>query len=307
MGLRLALFGQAPFGREVTEGLAQAGHTIVAVYCPPEGSRPDPLAQLAEENGWPLFRYKRFRSKGAAIPEIVDEYRELGVDLNVLPFTTAILPNEITDAPEHGSLCFHPSLLPAYRGGAALAWQIILGAKESGVSVFKVTEGVDAGPLVVQRGGVEVAPNETMASLYFDKLYPLGVTAMLDAVAAVDNGTARYTEQDEQGASEQGLINDEAARIDWKLGAALIDQRIRGCDPSPGAIAELNGDKVRLFGARPEAVATDASPGTVLSIQGGAVKIACGDGSVWVEKARTSEGKKAAAAELGVAEGDCFA
>jgi methionyl-tRNA formyltransferase len=300
MSLRLAIFGQAPFGREVTEKLAQAGHTIAAVYAPPGGARPDPLGGLAEEQGWRLFPYKRFRKKGAAIPEIVSEYRELNVDLNVLPFTTAILPSEITDAPELGSLCFHPSLLPAFRGGAALAWQIMLGAEESGVSVFRVTEGVDAGPLVVQRGGVTVDPHETMGSLYFDKLYPLGVEAVLEAVAAVDAGTAEYREQSETGASEQGLVTDEVSRIDWNRPALQIDRQIRGCDPSPGAIAELAGELVRLFGARLEEADSRETPGKVLAAEGGTLQIACGQGSISVEKARRPEGKKLPASELGI-------
>ncbi len=306
MALRLAIFGQAPFGREVTEKLAQAGHEVVAVYTPPEGARPDPLAELAQERGWPLFRYKRFRSKGEAIATIVSEYLELGVDLNVLPFTTAILPSEITDAPKHGSLCFHPSLLPAYRGGAALAWQIMLGATQSGVSVFRVTEGVDAGPLVVQRGGVEIEPHDTMGSLYFDKLYPLGVEAMLEAVTAVANATAVYTEQGHEGASEQGLVKDEAARIDWRQPAVQVDRKIRGCDPSPGALAELAGKPIRMFGSRLLETDSRAKPGEVLAVEGGALQIACGEGSVRVEKARSSDGKKAAAAELGVDEDDQF-
>jgi methionyl-tRNA formyltransferase len=306
MALRLAIFGQAPFGREVTEKLAQAGHTIVAVYAPPGGARPDPLGQLAAEQGWPLFPYKRFRRKGAAIAEIVSQYLELNVDLNVLPFTTAILPSEITDAPSNGSLCFHPSLLPAFRGGAALAWQIMLGAKETGVSVFRVSEGVDAGPLLVQRGGVSIGPHETMGSLYFDKLYPLGVEAMLEAVAAVANGTAEYHEQSDSGASEQGLVTDAVARIDWQQSAEQVDRQIRGCDPSPGALAELAGQPVRLFAGRLEETDSRRTPGRVLAVKGGALQIACGQGSISVEQARRPGAKKLPAAELGIREDGQF-
>ena len=84
MGLRIAVFGQAPFGREITEGLERAGHSVAGVYAPPDRGRPDPLAQLAEERGWRLFRYPRFRRKGKAIAEIVEEYRSLGAELNVV-------------------------------------------------------------------------------------------------------------------------------------------------------------------------------------------------------------------------------
>ncbi|MBY0395961.1 MAG: hypothetical protein K2X91_05735, partial [Thermoleophilia bacterium] len=93
MPLRIAVFGQAPFGRDVAVRLAEAGHSIVAVHVPPDsGGRPDPLAEEAASRGWPLFRYKGYRRGGRAIEERVLEYRALGAELNVLPFTTVILP-----------------------------------------------------------------------------------------------------------------------------------------------------------------------------------------------------------------------
>ena len=247
MPLRIAIFGQAPFGRDVTDRLAEAGHEIVAVHVPPDvGSRVDPLAVLATERDWPLFRYKGYRRKGQAIVERVEEYLALGADLNVMPFTTVILPPEIVDAPRHRSVCFHPSLLPAYRGGNALAWQIIEGARESGISVFQPDEGVDTGPLYLQKGGAEISPTDNTASLYFDKLYPMGVEAMVDVVAAIDAGTAHLQPQAREGASFQGLVDDEVARLDFAAGADGVDRRIRGCDPQPGAWAELAGERIRL-------------------------------------------------------------
>ena len=239
-------------------------------------------------------------AQGAAIPEILEEYLSLKVDLNVLPFTTAIMPDEIVNAPRHGSLCFHPSLLPAYRGGAALSWQIIMGAEETGVSVFKVTEGVDAGPLLVQRGGVAIGPEETMGSLYFDKLYPLGVEAMLDAVAAVADGSAEYREQSEAGASEQGLLNDDVSRIDWSRSASEIERLIRGCDPSPGAKATLDGEMVALFGARLEEGDVSAAPGSVLNIDDGRLVIAGNGGAFSIEKLRRDGAKKVTIGESGI-------
>lgn len=304
MGLRIAVFGQAPFGCDVTERLADAGHEIVGVYTPPAGGRPDPLAELAEERGFGLFRHKRFRKKGVAIPELVDEYRALGAELNVLPFTTVILPPEIVDDPRHGSVCFHPSLLPKYRGGNALAWQIILGETESGVSVFHVTDGVDEGPLVVQKGGVSISETDTTVSLYFDKLYKLGVDAMAEAVDQIANGTATFTTQIEEGASFQGLVDDEVARIDWSRPAVEIDRLIRGCDPSPGAFGTLEGAPVRLFGSVLAQGAPDELPGTVLAVEGDRLLVAAKGGRLGVAKLRVGEGKKVPAPEGGLAPGD---
>ncbi len=307
MSLRIAVFGQAPFGRDVTARIADAGHEIVAVHVPPSKGRPDPLAELAEERAWPLFRYKAYRRKGTGEPitERVDEYLATGADLNLMPFTTAILPPVIVDAPRLGSLCFHPSLLPAYRGGNALAWQIIMGETESGVSVFQVDAGVDTGPLVVQKGGVPIAPTDNTVSLYYDKLYPLGVEAMVEAVEAVAAGTAKPTPQTEEGASFQGLVDDDVARIDWSKPGVEIDRLVRGCDPAPGARATLGGDEVRLFGARFEAGDPGAEAGSVLGLDsdGERLRIAVAGGVIGVQKLRVGDGPKQKAAECGLGDG----
>lgn len=308
--MKIAVFGQAAFGKDVTVSVAAAGHEIVAVYAPPEGKRPDPLAEEATARGWPLFRHRRFRSQGRAISERVAEHAALGADLNLMPFTTVFLPPEILDAPEHGSLCFHPSLLPAYRGGAALAWQIILGAEQTGVTVFRPDEGVDTGPIVIQRRAADISPTDTTASLYFDKLYPLGVEAMLQAVAAVADGTAQYSAQTERGASFQGLVGDPEARIDWSRPGAEVDRLIRGCDPQPGAHTRLADESLRLFGSEfseaPSATdpqMPDAVPGTILAVEGGRLVVAVVGGRISLAKAKLAGGKKLAAAELPLAAG----
>lgn len=303
MGLRIALFGQAPFGRDALLRILESGHEVVGVYTPPEGARPDPLAEEATTRSLPLFRHKRFRRKGVAIPELVKEHETLGADLNVLAFVTVILPGEIVDAPRHGSLCFHPSLLPEYRGGNALAWQIMLGAKQAGVTVFRPDEGVDTGPIVVQKGPVPIGPADTQASLYFDKLYALGVDAIGEAVDAVANGTASYEPQDESRASHQGLVGQDDARIDWKQPAAEVDRQVRGCDPSPGAWALRGDDEVRLFDARLEGPA-EGQPGEVVGVQEGRLRLALRGGCLSIGRVRIGDGKKQPAAEAGLRPGE---
>jgi len=304
MGLAIALFGQAPFGRDVLLRLLEDGHRVVGVYAPPDGRRPDPLAALAAERGLPLFRHKRFRRKGAALPELVEEHRALAADLNVLAFVTAILPPEIVDAPTHGSLCFHPSLLPRFRGGNALAWQIIQGAKESGVTVFRPDAGVDTGPIVVQRGGVSIQDTDTAASLYFDHLYPLGIEAIAEAVANVAAGTARYLPQDESLATHQGLVDDVAARIDWSQTADRIDRLIRGCDPQPGALTQRGDEAVRLFDGGRVAGSGAEPPGTLIAVEDGRLIIAAQGGRIAVGRVSLAGGPKLAAVDSGLAPGD---
>ena len=315
MSLRLAIFGQAQFGKDVVARLEGAGHHVVAVYVPPDrGARPDPLAAEAEARGIRLLRPARFRKQGAAIPELVAEHAALGVDLNVLPYTTVIIPLEILDAPRLGSLCFHPSLLPRFRGGAAIPWQIMLGETATGVSVFRPDAGVDTGPIVVQRGGVEIAATDTAATLYFSKLYPLGVEAVAEAVDAVASGAAKPTPQDESKATSQGLVDDGVAQLDFAKPAAELDRWIRGCDPQPGAHARKGDVIVRLFDGRlfagdaPEPPGTLVAPGTLVGWDGDAAVIAARGGRLRVGRVRVGEdGKKLLPREAGLEVGDRLA
>jgi methionyl-tRNA formyltransferase len=302
--VKITLFGQAAFGKEILERLTADGHQIVGVYAPPEGGRPDPLAEEAKGRGLPLLRYRRMRRKGRAIPELVEEHAALGADLNVLAYVTMILPPEVVDAPRHGSLCFHPSLLPRFRGGAAIPWQIILGETESGVTVFQPDEGVDTGPIVVQKGGVEIGPTTTAATLYYQELYPLGVEALCEAVRLVDRGEAEPRPQDESLATFQGLVDDAVARIDWSRPCDEIDRLIRGCDPQPGAFACRDAETVRCFDALRLQDAADAPAGTIVAIEDGRLVIAAEGGRISVGRVRVGDGKKIPAGESGLAVGD---
>lgn len=308
MALRLALFGQAAFGKDVLDRLIDAGFEIAGVYTPPEGGRPDPLAERARAAGLPLFQYRYFRRRVAdgfePIARILDEYRGLRVDLNVLAYVTAILPPEIVDLPPRRSLCFHPSLLPRFRGGSALAWQIILGERESGVTVFQPDAGVDTGPIVVQKGGVEIEDTDTAGSLYFRKLYPLGVEAMAEAVGQVADGTARYAPQDEARATFQGLVGEAEARLDWKRPAAELDRLARGCDPQPGAWARRGGEVVRLFDVRLARGSAAEPPGSLLGLQEGRLLLAAEGGRLSVGRLRVGDGAKLPPAEAGISPGE---
>ncbi len=297
MPLRIALFGQAAFGKDCLERLRADGHPIAGVLAPPDaGGRADPLAARAAELGLPVVRRRLFRTReGRAIPAAVAEHAALGADLNVLAFVTAFIPQAITDAPEHRSLCFHPSLLPKYRGGAALAWQIILGEHESGVTVFVPDEGADTGPIVVQKGGVAIEPHDTAGTLYFQKLYALGVEAVAEAVSLVAAGRAAPRAQDESRASHQGLVDDTVARIDLARSAVEIDRLVRGCDPQPGAFVRARGAMLRLFDSRLEPGATsDAPAGTVLAIDADGLRLALRGGVLRAARVRGDGPKETA-------------
>ena len=302
MPLRIAVFGQAPFGRDVCVRLAQAGHELVGVHVPPDGGgRADPLAEEAQARGWPLFRYKGYRRAGRAIEERVAEYRALGADLNVLPFTTVILPPEIADHPRHRSVCFHPSILPAYRGGSALAWQIIEGASESGISVFQP----DAG----RRHGSPLPP----APRHRDRALGHGGLALLrQALRARGrrDGRDRRSDRRRNGAPHAAVrararassgcsTTRRRASISTARRRAL-DRRIRGCDPQPGAWARSGNEVVRLYGSALErgAKATGASPGTITAIESVGPR-AGGPGRLASDRQGPSRGLEASGPRIG--------
>lgn len=309
MSLRIALFGQAPLAADCLNLLLAEGHEIVCVFAPPDRGRPDPLAEGARNLGLRVIQRRYFQTRDRRpIPAALEEYCMAAPDLNVLASFTAFLPPEICDAPSKRSICFHPSLLPRYRGGNALQWQIIEGERESGVSIFVPDEGVDTGPIVIQKGGVEISPQDTTASLFFQKLVPLGVEALVEAVRRIDAGTVELRPQDESVATFQGLVDDAAAAIDFSWPAHQIDLRVRGCDPQPGARARINGREIRLYDAGLDAAAA-GKPGELLSVDAPAIRIALVGGTLRVARVRADAGKEPAwefVKRTGLRAGDFF-
>jgi methionyl-tRNA formyltransferase len=257
-----------------------------------------------------VVRRRFYRKKtGEPIAAALDEHRALGVDLNVLASVQVFVPREITDAPRHKSLCFHPSLLPRYRGGAALQWQIICGEREAGVTIFVPDEGADTGPIVVQKGPVPLSPTETAATLFFDKLQPLGIDALVEAVELVASGRARPEKQDESRASAQGLVDDSVAALDLARPAEELDRLARGCDPQPGAFLRLGGQRVRVFDVALAPALPGRAPGEIAALDARGMTIALSGGALVVKRVRADAAKESAlewATRAGVAVGARF-
>lgn len=291
--MRLILIGQAAFAEKVLDGLRQRGHDVAAVYCPPgaPGGRVDPVKQRALDLGIPVRQHASL--KGDAVRE---EFVAWQADLAVLAYVTQIVPPSVFEVPRLGSLCFHPSLLPKYRGGSAIPWQLIRGERRSGVTVFWVDPGIDTGPILLQREA-PVGPDDTAATLYFQTLFPLGVDTVLDSVDQVANGTAARIPQDESAATYDPLCRDEHAQIDWDQPVARIYDLVRGCDPQPGAFTLWAGEKLRLFDARREDGAT-LSPGEVGEVSEAGIVIGARDGAIRVRKLRAGKAPKGAAGEV---------
>ena len=296
--MRIVLIGQAAFAAKALEILQARGDQVVHVFAPPEpsGGRPDPLKTRALELGLPLSQPPSFRSESA-----YEQFKSLDADLAVMAFVTIIVPERILYAPRHTSICFHPSLLPRHRGASAIAWTLIQGDGETGVTWFWPDKGIDTGPILIQRR-VPIGPNDTTGSLYFNTLFPLGVETLRDALALIEAGNPPRIVQDDALATYEPICRDEHARVDFARPGRDVHNLIRGCDPQPGAYAFLNGHRLRLFEPcfEPE---VSASPGTVTSVGADGLKIALHGASIVVRRVRLEPGtQKIPPADLAASE-----
>lgn len=289
--MRIILIGQAAFAEKSLEKLVGQGEDIVAVYCPPDapGGRPDPLKQKAVQLGIPVRQHKSLKA-----PEVREEFVSFDADLAVLAFVTQIVPREVFSVPRLGSICFHPSLLPRYRGASAINWALIKGEPITGLTLFWVDPGMDTGPLLLQKE-VEIDPDDTAGSLYFNKVFSLGIDAIGESVALIKAGNPPRIVQDESRATYDPPCRDEHARIDWSKPAQDVYNLIRGCDPQPGAHATWQGKMVRVFDCRLQRGDVPAAPGQITEIGAEAVNVALAGGTLIVKKARGDGGKIAAA------------
>ncbi len=290
--MRIVLFGQAAFGRDVFQALREAGEEVVAVSTPRQGTRPDPLFEAATEASLPVIETPSLRQDGP-----FQQYLDLKPDLLVFAFVTDIVRKRVLDAATHGAIQYHPSLLPLHRGRTAMNWALIAGRRTTGISIFWVDEGIDTGPILLQRE-VEIAPDDSVGSLYFERLYPMGVETLVEATRMVREGTAPRIEQDHALATYEAPCGPEHARIDWHHHAQVVFNLIRGCDPQPGASSVVGGRTVRLFDARYRPGAPDEPPGTVMAIVDDRAEIAAVGGTIVVGRVQPEDGRKVAASEV---------
>src|SRR4030095_14059822 len=221
--MRILLVGQAAFAEKVLEGLVGAGDDIAAVVCPPDkGDKPDPVKAAALARGIAVHQFPSLKK-----PEARAAFEAARAALALLAYVTQIVPESLLYVPKLGTLCFHPSLLPRYRGGSAIPWQLINGETRTGVTVFWTDAGIDTGPILLQREAT-AGPDDTAGSLYYQTLFPLGVQVCLAAVALARAGTAPRVPREEAAASYDPLLTDAHAAVDWSRPAKVVHDLIRG-------------------------------------------------------------------------------
>jgi len=286
--MRIAIIGQAAFGAKTLEALLDRGEEVVGAFVPPSkpGSKPDPMMELAAGRNIPVFQPRTYKSD-----ETFAQYKALSPDLCILAFVTSIIPSRYFDAATHGGICYHPSILPRHRGGSAINWALIMGDTRTGLTIFRPDGGIDTGPILLQKE-IEIGPEDTTGSIYFNRLFPMGIDAILESVSLIKENRAPSIPQDETNATYEPLCNDLVAEIDWKKSAKEICSLLRGCDPQPGAYTFKGGEKVRFFEAKIGDEATDAEPGTILHVDESGMHIAAGGARLTIAKVRGATGGK---------------
>jgi methionyl-tRNA formyltransferase len=228
-----------------------------------------------------------------------------------MAYVVQFVPQDFVNVPRFGTIQYHPSLLPRYRGPSAINWPIIRGETETGLTIFRPSDGLDEGPVLLQKR-VPIGPDDTLGSVYFDHLFPMGVTALLEGADQVLAGQAQEIAQDASQAHYEGWCRAPEAQIHWHAHADLIYNLIRGCDPAPGAWTTLRGKPLHVFDARRHPTRTfhavQGKPGECIAIGPESLLVSAQGGQIEIRKVRGADGKKVAAAqycaEAGIAVGD---
>lgn len=291
--MRLIVHGQQAFGKAVLQSILKRGSDeVVAVYCAPDkGSRIDPLKELAQEKGLPVHQPSSYKD-----PQIWEQMRSHDSDLCVMAYVILFVPEEALAIPRKGSIQYHPSLLPMHKGPSSINWPIIFGEKKTGLSIFWPDNGLDTGPILLQKE-VDIGSDDTLGSLYFDHLFPMGVDAMLDAVDLVRDGKAPRIAQDPDAGSYEGWCRKADAEIDWSKPLDDVYNLIRGTNPQPGAWTTVNGTELKIFDCAKSGHSTQ-SPGTVCEISDEGFAVAAQGGQIMVRRVRPADGAKVSAAEF---------
>jgi methionyl-tRNA formyltransferase len=295
--MKIVIIGQSDFGKAVLEALLARGHKVPAVFCNVErpGAKPDPLAAAAQSAGVKVQRFASLRS-----PEAHDAMRECAADLIAMAYVVQFAPQSLLALARLGAIQYHPSLLPRHRGPSAISWAIARGETRTGLTIFRPTDGLDEGPVILQRS-CEIGPDETLGQVYFQKLFPLGVEALLEAADLVAAGRAPEHVQDESQATYEGWMHDAEAQVHWSTHADAIYDLIRACNPSPGAWTWIDGVKTRIYDARRERVGrfgdVAGPPGTIAQVTDAGIVVNAHGGRIELLTVRPEGGAKVSAGE----------
>jgi methionyl-tRNA formyltransferase len=296
--MRIAIVGQQDFGKAVLEAFLARGDEVAGVFCAPEkpGAKADALKAAAQEKGVQVFQFASLKSDEAKAA-----MKGINAELGIMAFVLQFAPQDFVSIPKHGTIQYHPSLLPKYRGPSSINWPLIRGDAKTGLTIFRPNDGLDEGPVVLQKETV-IGPDDTLGTVYFDRLFPMGVKAMLEAADLVAAGKQREAVQDESQASYEGWCRKAEARINWATHVDFVYNLIRGCNPAPGAWTTLEGKELQIFDARKHPVRTFGAVkgkiGEVVEATDKSFQVTAQGGRIEVLRAKLGDGKKVTAGEL---------
>ena len=291
--MRIVVHGQQAFGKAVLEALLKRGDDVVAVYVAPEkeGAKADPLKEAALAAKLPVYQPASYRK-----PEVWAEFKALKPDLQVMAFVTLFVPEEFLNIPTKGSIQYHPSLLPAYRGPSAINWPIIQGETETGLSIFWPDNGLDTGDVLLQKK-TPIGPDDSLGSVYFDRLFPMGVEAMLEAVDLVKAGKAPRIKQDHARATYEGRCDPR--QCPHRLGQAVAADPQSHPRLQSGARRLDDARRPGAAGVRVQAAAGAQDPkgiggkmGEIVEVATDGFTVVCADGRIKVLRVKPADGPK---------------
>jgi methionyl-tRNA formyltransferase len=273
--MRLVFMGTPPFAVQALAALADAGHEVVCVYTrPPRPAGRGQREARSAVHDWALAAGVPVRTpRGLREPAEQEAFAALGADVAVVAAYGLILPRAVLGAPRHGCINIHASLLPRWRGAAPIQRAILAGDRESGITIMRMDEGLDTGPMLL-RAAVPIGPQTTAGDLH-DALAALGARLIVEALALLATGDAAATPQPDAGVTYAAKISKDEARLDWTRPAGELARVVRGFNPVPGAFFELEGERIRILAA--EQIGAHGAPGTVLDDR---LTVACGDGAL---------------------------
>lgn len=294
--MRVLFWGTPEFATPALRALLGEGFDVVAVVTQPDKPvgrgrstlRESAVKLVAVEEGIPVLQPDRPRGV-----EFVARLQELNPEISVVVAYGHLLPLEVVTLPPRGTLNIHASLLPDFRGAAPIQAAIREGCEWTGVSIMRMVQRLDAGPVILQLG-TSVNEDETYGELAL-RLSEIGAAALIEALALIELGRATESPQEESLATYAPKIDRTVTRLDWTRGATQIARAIRAYDPAPGAFTSLDGVEVKLFGARKADAA--GTPGEVLGAGDEGIVIACGEGAVRVSHAQPAGKRRLTAGE----------
>ncbi|MFN4282576.1 MAG: methionyl-tRNA formyltransferase [Alphaproteobacteria bacterium] len=290
MTLRLAFMGTPGFSVPALKALHTAGHDIAAVYSqPPRPAGRGQSEKRSEVHEAALALGLDVRTPASLkTPEAQAEFAALKLDVAVVVAYGLILPKAVLDAPKHGCLNIHGSLLPRWRGAAPIQRAILAGDQESGITIMQMDEGLDTGPMLLKEA-VPIGP-ETTAEHLHDALAALGALLILQALQDLQAGALKPEPQPAEGATYAKKLSRADGVIDWRRSAAEIERQVRALTPWPGAFFTHDGKRIKLLAAYAHTEAARKMPGMVLDEN---LNVACGAGGILTLKKLQREGKAA--------------